>query len=41
MLCQISVAQEITVAAAPDLQFAMQDVVTRFQKKDRNIKVMK
>ena len=30
---QLGVAQEITVAAAADLQFAMQDVATRFQKK--------
>src|SRR5438445_12472502 len=29
---QSSVAQEITVAAAADLQFAMQDVAARFQK---------
>src|SRR3984885_9800884 len=29
---QLCVAQEITVAAAADLQFAMQDVATRFQK---------
>jgi len=29
---QLSVAQEITVAAAADLQFAMQDVAARFQK---------
>jgi molybdate transport system substrate-binding protein len=32
LLCQISKAQEITVAAAADLQFAMQDVAARFQK---------
>ena len=31
-LCQTSEAQEITVAAASDLQFAMQDVAARFQK---------
>jgi molybdate transport system substrate-binding protein len=31
-ICQSSVAQEITVAAAADLQFAMQDVAARFQK---------
>jgi molybdate transport system substrate-binding protein len=30
--CQFCAAQEITVAAAADLQFAMQDVATRFQK---------
>jgi molybdate transport system substrate-binding protein len=29
---QICIAQEITVAAAADLQFAMQDVAARFQK---------
>src|SRR3984957_4022625 len=29
---RLSVAQEITVAAAADLQFAMQDVAARFQK---------
>ncbi len=29
---QLSVAQEITVAAAADLQFAMQDVAARFEK---------
>jgi molybdate transport system substrate-binding protein len=31
-ISQISWAQEITVAAAADLQFAMQDVTARFQK---------
>jgi molybdate transport system substrate-binding protein len=31
-ISQLCVAQEITVAAAADLQFAMQDVATRFQK---------
>jgi molybdate transport system substrate-binding protein len=31
-ISQLCVAQEITVAAAADLQFAMQDVVARFQK---------
>jgi molybdate transport system substrate-binding protein len=31
-ISQICVAQEITVAAAADLQFAMQDVAARFQK---------
>jgi molybdate transport system substrate-binding protein len=30
--CQFCAAQEITVAAAADLQFAMQDVAARFQK---------
>jgi ABC-type molybdate transport system substrate-binding protein len=29
---QLCVAQEIAVAAAADLQFAMQDVAARFQK---------
>jgi molybdate transport system substrate-binding protein len=32
LLGQLSVAQEITVAAAADLQFAMQDIAARFQK---------
>jgi molybdate transport system substrate-binding protein len=32
LLGQLSAAQEITVAAAADLQFAMQDVAARFQK---------
>jgi len=41
MWCQISAAQEITVAAASDLQFAMQDVVTRFQKETgKTVKVI-
>jgi molybdate transport system substrate-binding protein len=31
-LSQLCVAQELTVAAAADLQFAMQDVAARFQK---------
>jgi molybdate transport system substrate-binding protein len=31
-ISQLSVVQEITVAAAADLQFAMQDVAARFQK---------
>ena len=31
-ISQLCIAQEITVAAAADLQFAMQDVATRFQK---------
>jgi ABC-type molybdate transport system substrate-binding protein len=29
---QLCAAQEITVAAAADLQFAMQDIAARFQK---------
>ncbi len=32
IISQVCVAQEITVAAAADLQFAMQDVAARFQK---------
>jgi len=32
LISQLSRAQEITVAAAADLQFAMQDVAARFQK---------
>jgi molybdate transport system substrate-binding protein len=31
-VCQFCTAQAITVAAAADLQFAMQDVATKFQK---------
>src|ERR1700693_6004904 len=31
-LCQLCAAQTITVAAAADLQFAMQDVAAKFQK---------
>jgi molybdate transport system substrate-binding protein len=31
-ICQLCIAQEITLAAAADLQFAMQDVAARFQK---------
>jgi molybdate transport system substrate-binding protein len=31
-ICQLCIAQEITVAAAADLQFAMQDLSARFQK---------
>src|SRR5215469_4359130 len=31
LLCRVSEAQEITVAAASDLQFAMQDIAARFQ----------
>jgi molybdate transport system substrate-binding protein len=34
-ISQMCVAQEITVAAAADLQFAMQDVAARFQKETR------
>src|ERR1700685_2325359 len=32
LISQLCVAQEITVAAAADLQFAMQDVAARFEK---------
>jgi molybdate transport system substrate-binding protein len=32
LISQLCLAQEITVAAAADLQFAMQDVAARFQK---------
>jgi molybdate transport system substrate-binding protein len=32
VICQLCRAQEITVAAAADLQFAMQDIAARFQK---------
>src|SRR5258708_36000360 len=31
-LSQLCIAQEITVAAAADLQFAMRDIAARFQK---------
>ena len=31
-VCQFCAAQAITVAAAADLQFAMQDVAAKFQK---------
>jgi molybdate transport system substrate-binding protein len=40
-LSQFCVAQEITVAAAADLQFAMQDVAARFQKETgKTVKVI-
>jgi molybdate transport system substrate-binding protein len=32
VISQVCVAQEITVAAAADLQYAMQDIVSRFEK---------
>jgi len=32
LLCHISEAQELTVSAAADLQFAMQDIAARFEK---------
>jgi molybdate transport system substrate-binding protein len=41
LVSQICVAQEITVAAAADLQFAMQDIATRFQKETgKTVKVI-
>ena len=40
-LSQLCLAQEITVAAAADLQFAMQDVAARFQKETgKTVKVI-
>ena len=39
MLCSLAGAQDITIAAASDLQFAMQDITTRFQKETgKNVK---
>ena len=41
MLAQLCVAQEMTVAAASDLQFAMQEVTTRFRKETgKTVKVI-
>ena len=41
LISQLSAAQEITVAAASDLQFAMQDVAARFQKETgKSVKVI-
>lgn len=41
LLGQLTEAQEITVAAAADLQFAMQDVAAGFQKETgKNVKVI-
>jgi molybdate transport system substrate-binding protein len=41
LLCQIVAAQEITVAAAADLQSAMQEVATRFQKETgKSVKII-
>lgn len=41
LLCQITEAQEITVAAAADLQFAMQDIAAGFQKETgKNVRVI-
>ena len=34
-ISQVCIAQEVTVAAAADLQFAMQDIAARFQKETR------
>ncbi len=40
-LSQLCVAQEITVAAAADLQFAMQDIAARFQKEtEKTVKLI-
>jgi len=36
VLPRLSFAQEITVAAAADLQFAMQDIAEQFQKETGN-----
>jgi len=41
LLCHISEAQELTVAAAADLQFAMQDITARFEKESgKHVKVI-
>src|SRR5215468_6107985 len=41
LIATMATAQELTVAAAADLQFAMQDISTRFQQKSGNhIKVI-
>jgi len=41
LISQLCAAQEFTVAAAADLQFAMQDVVARFQKETgKSVKVV-
>ena len=40
-LAQLSTAKEITVAAAADLQFAIQDVAARFQKETgKNVRLI-
>jgi molybdate transport system substrate-binding protein len=40
-VCQVSVAQEITVAAAADLQSAMQDIASQFQREtSKTVKVI-
>jgi len=39
ILCSLAGAQDITIAAASDLQFAMQDITTQFQKETgKNVK---
>ena len=41
LLCHISEAQELTVSAAADLQFAMQDIAARFEKQSgKHVKVI-
>jgi molybdate transport system substrate-binding protein len=41
VFCRLSSAQEITVAAAADLQFAMQDIAEQFQKETgKNVKLI-
>lgn len=41
LLCRVSSAQEITIAAAADLQSGMQDLVTQFQKETgKSVKVI-
>lgn len=41
LICQLSAAQEITVAAAADLQSAMQDVAARFERETgKKVKVI-
>ncbi len=41
LMSSLCAGQEITVAAAADLQFAMQDVATRFQKQTgKTVKVI-
>jgi len=41
LLCHISEVQEITVAPAADLQFAMQEIAARFQKETgKSVKVI-
>jgi molybdate transport system substrate-binding protein len=41
LICQVCAAQEITVAAAADLQSAMQDVAARFERETgKKVKVI-